>query len=88
MKHSIIQNTTEPHTPKINPAESQGGIIKRRVRNSMRTTNTPVRLWDYSWMNFDMFGVFPMIFSNAVTPLFWMCCVAVKDRIEDSYSHE
>ena len=49
MKHSIIQNTTELDTPKINPAECQGGILKRRVRNSMRKTNTSVRLWDYSW---------------------------------------
>ena len=49
VKHSIIQNTTEPHTPKINPAENQGGTIKRRVQNSIRKTNTPVHLWDYSW---------------------------------------
>jgi len=49
LKHSIIQNTTEPHTPKINPAESQGGILKRRIRHIMRSTNTPVRLWDYAW---------------------------------------
>ena len=46
--HSIIQNTTEPHTPKINPAESQGGLLKRKLRDVMRRTNTPVRLWDYA----------------------------------------
>ena len=31
VKHSIIQNTTEPHTPKKNPARIQEVIIKRRV---------------------------------------------------------
>jgi len=49
IRNSIIQNTTDPHTPKINPAESQGGILKCRIRHLMRNTNTPVRLWDYSW---------------------------------------
>ena len=49
IRHSIIQNTTEPHTPKINPAESQGGLLKRKIRDVMRRTNTPVRLWDYAW---------------------------------------
>ena len=49
VKHSIIQDLTEPDTPKQNPAELQGGILKKRIRNRMRSTNTPVRLWDYSF---------------------------------------
>jgi hypothetical protein len=48
-KHKIQQRLTEPHSPWQNPAELSGGIIKRRVRQLMRTTNTPVRLWDYCW---------------------------------------
>ena len=36
VKHSIIQTITEQHVPKINLAESQGGISKRQIRNSMR----------------------------------------------------
>ena len=30
-KHSIIQYITEPDTPKMNLAESQGGIVKYRA---------------------------------------------------------
>ena len=48
-KHKIRQITTEPHTPRQNPAELAGGIIKRKVRNLMKRTETPVRLWDYCW---------------------------------------
>jgi hypothetical protein len=48
-KHKIRQLTTEPHSPWQNPAELSGGIIKRKVRQMMRTTNTPIRLWDYCW---------------------------------------
>ena len=49
-KHKIKQITTEPHTPRQNPAELAGGIIKRKVRHLMRRTGTPVRLWDYCWV--------------------------------------
>ena len=45
----IHQRATEPESPWQNPAELAGGIIKRRVRNLMKTTGTPVRLWDYCW---------------------------------------
>ena len=48
-KHKIRQITTEPHTPRQNPAELAGGIIKRKVRHLMKRTSTPVRLWDYCW---------------------------------------
>ena len=41
--------TTEPHSPWQNHAELVGGIIKRRVKNTMRRTNTPIVLWDYCW---------------------------------------
>ena len=47
LKHSIIQDRTELDTPKQNPAELQGGILKKRMQNRMRKTSTPVRLWDY-----------------------------------------
>ena len=49
-KHKIRQFTTEPHTPRQNPAELAGGNIKRKVRHLMKTTSTPVRLWDYCWV--------------------------------------
>ena len=48
-KHSIHQVTTEPYSPWQNPAESSGGIVKRKVRDLMKSTNTPIRLWDYCW---------------------------------------
>jgi hypothetical protein len=48
-KHSIQQVTTEPHSPWQNPAESTGGMVKRKVRDVMKRTNTPIRLWDYCW---------------------------------------
>ena len=41
-RHSILQKTTEPDSHWQNPTELRGGIIKRRVKNKMRTTNTPV----------------------------------------------
>ena len=49
-RHKIRQLTTEPHTPRQNPAEFAGGMIKRKVRHLMRRTSTPVRLWDYCWV--------------------------------------
>ena len=48
-KHGITQRTTEPHCPWQNWAEPNGGAIKRAVRHLLRTTNSPVRLWDYCW---------------------------------------
>lgn len=47
--HKIRTRRTEPHSPWQNPAELTGGILKRAVRNLMRRTNTPIRLWDYCW---------------------------------------
>ena len=46
-KHGITQRTTEPHCPWQNWAEPNGGAAKRAVRHLLRTTNSPVRLWDY-----------------------------------------
>ena len=43
-KRKIRQMTTEPHSPWQNHAELVGGIIKRRVKNTMRRTNTPIVL--------------------------------------------
>ena len=51
-KHKIAQKTTEPDCPWQNFAEPNGGAIKRAVRHIMRSTNTPVRLWDYCWEYF------------------------------------
>ena len=48
-KHKIVQKTTEPDCPWQNFAEPNGGAIKRAVRHLLRTTNSPVRLWDYCW---------------------------------------
>ena len=46
-KHKIHMTRTEPYSPWQNPAELAGGIIKRRCKDIMRKTNTPVVLWDY-----------------------------------------
>ena len=48
-RHKISQRITEPHSPWQNPAELSGGIVKRKVQNTMRKTNTPLWLWDYCW---------------------------------------
>ena len=48
-RHFIHQRATEPHSPWQNPAELSDGIVKRRVRNLMKKTNTPIRLRDYCW---------------------------------------
>ena len=48
-KHGIYQVNTEPHSPWQNIAEKNGGLIKRKVKHLMQTTNTPVVLWDYCW---------------------------------------
>ena len=47
--YKIHQKLTEPYSPWQNPAELRGGIVKRKVRHMMRTSNTPIRLWDYCW---------------------------------------
>ena len=41
---------SEPYSPWQNAAELYGGMIKTKVRNLMRITNTPLRLWDYCWI--------------------------------------
>ena len=41
-RHKISQRITEPHSPWQNPAELSGGIVKRKVQNTMRKTNTPL----------------------------------------------
>ena len=46
-KHKIHMTTTEPYSPWQNPAELSGGIIKRRCKDIMRSTYTPIVLWDY-----------------------------------------
>ena len=48
-RHKIYQTITEPHSPWQNPSELSGGILKRKIRHDMRSTNTPIRLWDYCW---------------------------------------
>ena len=48
-KHHVIMKATEPYSPWQNSAELAGGIIKRKVRRIMRTTNTPLVLWDFCW---------------------------------------
>ena len=48
-QHYIRQRFTEPYLPWQNPSELAGGIVKRRVRQLMRKTDTPIRLWDYCW---------------------------------------
>ena len=48
-RRKIRTKTTEPHSPWQNHCELAGGIVKRKVRNKMRLTMTPVRLWDYCW---------------------------------------
>ena len=48
-RFNIYQVTTEPYSPWQNPSELSGGINKRKVRDLMKSTNTPIRLWDYCW---------------------------------------
>ena len=48
-KNKVTQKVTEPDCPWQNFAEPNGGAIKRAVRHLLRTTNSPVRLWDYCW---------------------------------------
>ena len=48
-RKKIKMEMTEPHSPWQNHSERMGGLVKRQVKNLMRSTNTPVRLWDYCW---------------------------------------
>ena len=48
-RRNIYMQTTEPHSPWQNHAERMGGLVKRKVKAVMRSTSTPVRLWDYCW---------------------------------------
>lgn len=48
-RYYISQLLTDSDPPWQNPTELQGGLIKYRVKNEMRSTNTHVRLWNYSW---------------------------------------
>ena len=48
-RHNIRQKVTEPHSLWQNHAKRSGGIVKRKLRRLMKTTNTPIRLWDYCW---------------------------------------
>jgi len=48
-RHHIYQVCTEPRSPWQNHAELIGGILKRKVRHRMKSTLTPIRLWDYGW---------------------------------------
>jgi len=47
-RHNVKQIFTETYSPWQNPAESEGGIIKRKMRRLMKLTLTPIRLWDYA----------------------------------------
>jgi len=53
LKHRVHMKRTEPHSPWQNPAESAGGYVKRNVSRLMRSTNCPLRLWDYCWQYFS-----------------------------------
>ena len=48
-KREIRQLTTEPHSPLQTHAELVGEIVKRKVRDLMKTINTPIILCDYCW---------------------------------------
>jgi len=48
-RYNVKQRATEPYSPWQNPAELEGGIIKRKLRRIMKMTLTPIRLWDYAW---------------------------------------
>ena len=45
----MTQRVIEPHSQWQNLTELQGGIVKRRVKNRTRATNTPIGLWNYYW---------------------------------------
>jgi hypothetical protein len=70
-KHKIKQTTTEPHSPWQNLAELAGGIIKRKVCKVMKSTSTPVVLWDYCWeycAAIKSLTASPNIYLNGKTP--------------------
>ena len=53
LEHRVHMKRTEPHSPWQNPAESAGGYVKHNVSRLMRSTNCPLRLWDYCWQYFS-----------------------------------
>ena len=70
-RFTIPQKLTEPYSPWQNHAELAGGIIKRKVRNLMRRTNTFVRLWDYCWdycVYLRSITAHDHIYTDSVTP--------------------
>lgn len=48
-KFRIKSPTTEPYSPRQNPAELRGGIVKRKVISNFKKTAAPIRLWDCFW---------------------------------------
>lgn len=48
-KNEVTQKTTKAYCPWQNFAEPNSGAIKQAVCHLMRTTNSPVQLWDYCW---------------------------------------
>ena len=70
-KFRILQTRTEPESPWQNPAELAGGTLKRKVRRLMKSTNTPIRLWDYCWDYVSVirnYTAAPHIFLDDLTP--------------------
>ena len=77
-RNRIHQQTTEPHSPWQNPAELNGGITKRRVRHMMKSTNSPIRLWDYCWEYINLLK------SSTATNHFMLDGVTPYEKV---YSH-
>ena len=48
-KQNIHMETTEPHLSWYYHSERIGGIVKCKVKRFMRSSNTPIRIWDYCW---------------------------------------
>ena len=70
-KYRILQTCTEPNSPWQNPAELSGGTIKRKVRRILKTTNAPIRLWDYCWdyvCQIRNYTAMDHIFLDGLTP--------------------
>jgi len=76
LKYYVKQHFTEPYTPWQNPAELQGGILKRKLRTLMKLSGTPIRLWDYAWQYVsEIRSVTAMkhMYLDGVTPLEKVC---------------
>ena len=76
LKYYVKQKFTEPYTPWQNPAELQGGILKRKLRTLMKLTSTPVQLWDYAWQYVsEIRSVTAMkhMYLDGMTPLEKVC---------------